>query len=133
MMPLVGFFSLISRLAGLLLVAVLPLMRLWAVRLRERRGCVDRGGWPVWREAGWAGAVLGLAEGLLAAWSWGKSSWVGDALVPRLPFWLEVVTESDEVAVVVPCGFSILAGQSQWVKVCHAMCIVKKLRGHGGA
>lgn len=35
--------------------------------------------------------------------------------MPRLPFWLEVVTDSDEVAVVVPCGFSILAVQSGWV------------------
>jgi hypothetical protein len=109
-MPLVGFFSLISRLAGLLLVAVLPLMRLWAVRLLERRGCVDRGGCPAWGEAGWAGAVLGLAVWPLAGWSWGKSNCVGEVLVPRLPFWLEVVTESDEVAVVVPCGLSILAG-----------------------
>jgi hypothetical protein len=62
MMPFVGFFSLISRLAGLLLVAVLPLMRLWAVRLRERRGWVDRGGWLVWGDAGWTGAALGLAD-----------------------------------------------------------------------
>jgi hypothetical protein len=69
---------------------------------------VDRGGWPAWGDAG-TGAVLGLAAWLFAGWSWGKSNCVGDVLVPRLPFWLEVVTESDEVAVVVPCGFSILA------------------------
>lgn len=38
---------------------------------------------------------------------------MGDTLGPRLPFWLDVVTESDEVAVVVPCGLSILAVFSQ--------------------
>jgi hypothetical protein len=51
-------------------------------------------------------------------------------LVPRLPFWLEVVTESDEVAVVVPCGFSILAVQSQWVNVwnVHVKKVVSEAR-----
>lgn len=85
----------------------------------------------MWGDAGWTGAVLGLADGLLAAWSCGNSNCVGDAFVPRLPFWLEVVTESDEVAVVVPCGFSILAVQSQWINVCSVH--VKKLRGHADA
>jgi hypothetical protein len=41
--------------------------------------------------------VLGLD------WSMeGKRSWVGETFGPRLPFWLDVVTESEEVAVVVP-------------------------------
>jgi hypothetical protein len=31
------------------------------------------------------------------------SNCVGDSLGPRLPFWLAVVIERDEVAVVVPC------------------------------
>jgi hypothetical protein len=43
MMPLVAFFSRMSLLAGLLLGAVLPLMRRCAVRLRERRGWPGRG------------------------------------------------------------------------------------------
>jgi hypothetical protein len=51
--------------------------------------------------------------------------------VPRLPFWLEVVTDSDEVAVVVPCGFSILAVQSGG-SVNGRHVHVKKLRGRVG-
>lgn len=63
-MPFVGFFSRMSLLAGLLLGAVLPLMRLWAVRLRERRGCDERAGGLSWGEAGCGGiALLLLAVG----------------------------------------------------------------------
>lgn len=94
-------------LAGLALVAVLPLTRLWVVRLRERRG---GGAWGFndWGEA----AAGGEATGFGVCWgcwlpgcSEGKSSCVGDAFGPRDPCWLCVVTDSDEVAVVpVLCG-----------------------------
>jgi hypothetical protein len=104
-MPLVGFFSRMSLLAGLLLGAVLLLMRRWAVRLRERRGWDESAACPGRVEVD----VLGRdAPGAaicapLAACSWGNSSWVGETLGPRLPFWRVVSTVSEEVAVVV-CG-----------------------------
>ena len=49
--------------------------------------------------------------------------------MPRLPFWLDVVTESADVAVVVPCGFSILAMRSQWARGLH----MKKFQVTSGA
>lgn len=89
-------------------------MRLCAVRLRERRGCEGNGCGPGCGEAeGLTGAALGLVIGLGAGCSGGNSNCVGETLVPRLPFWLDVVTESEEVAVVVPLGLSILTMRGQ--------------------
>ena len=49
---------------------------------------------------------------LLLVCSLGNRTAVGESLGPRLPFWLEVVTDSDDVAVVVPgAGPSILPGR----------------------
>ena len=45
--------------------------------------------------------VVGLAlVGCGVISSRGKSIWVGETFAPRLPLWLEVVTDIDEVAVV---------------------------------
>lgn len=122
-MPFVGFFSRMSLLAGLLLAAVLPLMRLCAVRLRERRS------WLVEASGCCVGVCMGVGVGVVVfiseadaavevglvlmgccvmTSSRGKSNWVGETLAPRLPFWLEVVTDSEDVAVVVWGAPSIL-------------------------
>ena len=91
-------------LAGLALVAVLPLTRLCVVRLLERR---SGGAWGFngWGEAAVGGEATGMGVCWVPACSWGKSSWVGDTFGPRDPCWLWVVTDSEEVAVVpVLCG-----------------------------
>jgi len=49
---------------------------------------------------------------LWGACSCGKSNCVGEGLGPKLPFWLVVVTDSDEVAVVVCGAPSILPARS---------------------
>jgi hypothetical protein len=95
-------------------------MRRWAVRLRDRRGCVARPG-----AAACVGvvALAGWACWLLAC-SCGKSSCVGETLGPRVPFWRVVSTVSDDVAVVVCGAPSILAVSGQSLRGKLEICAV---------
>jgi hypothetical protein len=114
-MPLVGFFSR-SLAPGLLLAPVLPLILRCVVRLRDLR---LGGFWPAsfglgaggWADCGEVDARAcmasdGWARGspVVVRWSWGRSNCEGETLPPRLASWLDVdvVTESDDVAVVAP-------------------------------
>lgn len=79
------------------------------MRLRERRAVPCGFDVGCGEGEGCAGLLLGFEFGELPLWlrfacSIGKSNWVGDTLGPKLPFWLDVVIESEEVAVVVPCA-----------------------------
>lgn len=77
------------------------------MRLRERRAFswrVEPEGWPACECIGrFIELACGVGGNPVAVdCSFGKSSWVGESLF-KLPFWLEVVMEREDVAVVVPC------------------------------
>lgn len=88
-------------------------------------GCVDGLGTGVWLS--WGDVEMSVdpfcgvgGRPVGVNWSFGERSWVGEIVGPKLPFWLEVVMESDDVAVVVPWAgpsiftFTFISQNSLW-------------------